>query len=88
MTSGEERLGAVLGAVAVYLLALAAHARFAPGIRGEWARSGFVVLMFTGIFALLNKPRAEIAAAILLAILAVAWPWIAPQKGAAKRAGR
>jgi hypothetical protein len=65
----------------VYLLALLAHRRWAPQRSAEWARSGFVLLMFVGIFALLNKPRAAVAAAILLAILAIAWPWLAPGRG-------
>jgi hypothetical protein len=74
----EARLGAAVGGAAVYLLALLANWRWAPERSAEWARSGFVLLMFVGIFALLDKPRAAVAAAILLAILAIAWRWLAP----------
>ncbi|MGI8772466.1 MAG: hypothetical protein ACR2JE_13655 [Acidobacteriaceae bacterium] len=71
----------MIGGAAVYLLALAANWRFAPDRRAEWARSGFVVLMFVGILALLDKPRAAVAAGILLLVLAIAWPWIGPRTG-------
>jgi multisubunit Na+/H+ antiporter MnhB subunit len=82
------RVGAVLGGAAVYLLALLANWRWAPRRSGEWARSGFILLLFVGILALLNKPRATIAAASLLTIVAIAWPWLAPSRAGVARKAR
>jgi hypothetical protein len=72
----------------VYLLALLANWRWAPQRSGEWARSGFILLLFVGILALLNKPRATVAAAILLAMVAIAWPWLAPSRAGVARKAR
>lgn len=88
MEAAELRLGAVMGGAAVYLLALAANWRFAPERSAEWGRSGLVLLLFVGIFALLDKPRAAIAAAVVLTIVALAWPWLRPRRRAGQRRER
>lgn len=68
-------LGIGAAAAAIYLVGWLACRRLAPVASGEWARSGFVVLLFVWIFVGLNKPRAAEAGAVFLLLAAGFWVW-------------
>ena len=68
-------LGAGFAATGIYLLGWLTCRRIAPLASGEWARTGFVVLLFVWIFVGLNKPRAAAAGVVFLLLAAGFWVW-------------
>jgi hypothetical protein len=68
-------LGMGAAGAVIYLLGWLACRRMAPAASAEWARSGFVVLLFVWIFVGLNKPRAAAAGVVFLLLAAAFWVW-------------
>jgi hypothetical protein len=73
-------LGTGAAAAAIYLLGWLACRRMAPAASAEWARSGFVVLVFVWIFVGLDKPRAAAGGVVFLLLAAGFWIWQARRR--------
>jgi hypothetical protein len=78
----RSALGTGAAGAAIYLLGWLACRRLAPAVSAEWARSGFVVLLFVWIFVGLNKPRAAVAGVIFLLLAAGFWVWSGRRRAA------